>query len=557
MAYIVDTSEREETDLGNLAPSSGASLRAAVRSTFGENASTLIYDAGRLRQANAIPKQRLTVEEAQGRAEAAGVKLPIPEDSYTAEALDILIQRQKDHAALALVQERTPWSWLGSPARGTAMLLTGIVDPLNVASAFVPVVREQRAAAMIERAGASFLARTAVRARIGATEGVAGAAMLEPVVAGLHSTLADDYGMTDSLVNLAFGGILGGGLHSTVGALADFTMPRMRDGTVQDVAPVPIVPREAVAGSAADVVRAASPEVREVAMRGAVADMATGRAPEVEAVLRIGGAEREANFRAWFGASKVVDEQGAPLVVYHGTRADVQEFAPSTVGERFGRSIGYYFTSRPDSADVYARGVAGVVEGKAPEGANLVPAYVKAEKPLVLTTDAVTPEAFHDANFDAHMQAVREGGHDALIIKRQRGDEYDSTMVVAMRPEQVKSAIGNSGRFDPQSGSLTDPLQSAQQRRADRPSAVASSDDATAADQRLTAAPKDNGVEAAQAELDAATARLDDLGANLKAAGRDLTERLDAAMKPFDEAIADAKKMGDAVKALATCGTMT
>ena len=31
-------------------------------------------------------------------------------------------------------------------------------------------------------------------------------------------------------------------------------------------------------------------------------------------------------FRRWFGDSKVVDERGEPLVVYHGTAADFDTF---------------------------------------------------------------------------------------------------------------------------------------------------------------------------------------------------------------------------------------
>ena len=35
---------------------------------------------------------------------------------------------------------------------------------------------------------------------------------------------------------------------------------------------------------------------------------------------------RESNFRHWFGDSKVVDEEGKPLVFYHGSRADIPAF---------------------------------------------------------------------------------------------------------------------------------------------------------------------------------------------------------------------------------------
>ena len=38
-------------------------------------------------------------------------------------------------------------------------------------------------------------------------------------------------------------------------------------------------------------------------------------------------------FREWFGNSKVVDESGKPLVVYHGTSGDFDVFRPSRMGE--------------------------------------------------------------------------------------------------------------------------------------------------------------------------------------------------------------------------------
>jgi hypothetical protein len=560
MAYIVDISEREETDLFNLTPSSGASLGAAVRGTFGENASTLIYQAGQLRQANAVDMPRLPREDAEARVKAAGVKLAIPEDGYTAEALDLLIKRQKDAAALRAVQERTPWSWIGSPVRGAASLLTGVVDPLNVASAFIPVVREQRAAAMLARAGEGFLARAATRAQIGAVEGVAGAALLEPLVAGLHTQLQDDYGMADSLVNLAFGGLLGGGLHSSVGALADFKAPKVRLGDVVEADVPPLVDRTSAPGSAAATVADTSPELREMTMRGAVADMAQGRTPEVERLLTVDRAE---NFRAWFGQSRVVDEAGAPRVVYHGTAADVEAFDAARSGRNYegGGDRGFFFTSKPATAGRYAEQAA--APGREPEGApNVMPVYLSLQRPLVRETSGAglndAPDKWFDANKDALYAEADRAGADGIVI-RGAGQWEGRDVYVAFRPEQVKSAIGNSGLFDPNSPSLTDTVRTMVDQRSARQSAVAEPGSAAAADQRLAHAPKDQNLEAAQAELDAAATRLDDLQRSLEAQGvpRETTARIGEALKPFDEAIADAKRMGNAVRELATCGTMT
>lgn len=102
----------------------------------------------------------------------------------------------------------------------------GALDPINVASAFIPVVQEARYAEWLAAAGESTLARAAVRAKVGAIEGVVGAAAVEPIVyAGAQSEQLD-YGVGDSFLNVMFGGILGGGLHVLGGAAYDWRMKR-------------------------------------------------------------------------------------------------------------------------------------------------------------------------------------------------------------------------------------------------------------------------------------------------------------------------------------------
>ncbi len=58
-----------------------------------------------------------------------------------------------------------------------------------------------------------------------------------------------------------------------------------------------------------------------------------------------------AAFWKWFGKSKVVDANGEPLVVYHGTTHDFNEFKldRSNIENHFGR--GFYFSNNPDDID--------------------------------------------------------------------------------------------------------------------------------------------------------------------------------------------------------------
>lgn len=61
--------------------------------------------------------------------------------------------------------------------------------------------------------------------------------------------------------------------------------------------------------------------------------------------------------RQWFGSSQVVDAQGEPLVVYHGTAADFSEFSAtkhrSILNDQY-QGDGFHFTADPDVAGRYA-----------------------------------------------------------------------------------------------------------------------------------------------------------------------------------------------------------
>jgi hypothetical protein len=103
----------------------------------------------------------------------------------------------------------------GAALLGTDLAVT-LLDPINVASAFVPVVGPARYAMMAERFGT-----VGARAARGAIEGAAGAALVEPIVYSVAQEEFADYGALDSLLNVAFGTVIGGGLHVTAGALGD------------------------------------------------------------------------------------------------------------------------------------------------------------------------------------------------------------------------------------------------------------------------------------------------------------------------------------------------
>jgi hypothetical protein len=154
-------------------------------------------------------------------------------------------------------------------------------------------------------------------------------------------------------------------------------------------------------------------------------ELAAGRAPDVAPVPTTALPE----FRAWFEGSRVVDEEGAPLVVYHGTAANFDAVSPAKLDAE-----GIHLSTDPQTASTYA-----VSRAMDEQGANVVPVYVRAEK--IKEVPVVTTEAIQSARAEG-FDAVRKGDH-----------------IVVMEPKQIKSAIGNSGKFDPNSPSLTDPLK--------------------------------------------------------------------------------------------------
>ena len=56
-------------------------------------------------------------------------------------------------------------------------------------------------------------------------------------------------------------------------------------------------------------------------------------------------------FKAWFGKSQVVDKNGQPLRVYHGTLSQFDEFDPSRGNIEGDMGAGLYFTNNPDDAN--------------------------------------------------------------------------------------------------------------------------------------------------------------------------------------------------------------
>jgi hypothetical protein len=171
------------------------------------------------------------------------------------------------------------------------------------------------------------------------------------------------------------------------------------------------------------------------------------------------------NFWRWFGDSKVVDDQGRPLVVYHGTTEDFASFDKAKIGANYPNvSRAFYFSATPSGAADYALdhagasyarpGMPGVFAGSPADtgagGSNIMPVYLRITNPLRKTAlGNFSPEQWLDKHRDKLLEQARAGGHDGIVIEPGKYFGDRGPVYAVLEPEQIKSATGNAGTFDP------------------------------------------------------------------------------------------------------------
>ena len=143
--------------------------------------------------------------------------IEVGEDGITEGLANLLSERHDRRENLRFTLNRSRGGFgLGAAQFGT-MLAGSLLDPLNVASAFIPAIGQARMATMAARFG-----KTGSRLMAGAIDGAVGATVLEPLVIGQAYLEQDaDYGLMDSFLNVTFGSVLGGGLHVGFGKISD------------------------------------------------------------------------------------------------------------------------------------------------------------------------------------------------------------------------------------------------------------------------------------------------------------------------------------------------
>jgi hypothetical protein len=126
-------------------------------------------------------------------------------------------------------------------------------------------------------------------------------------------------------------------------------------------------------------------------------------------------------FRAWFGQSKVVDESGSPLVLFHGTSADIHSFKGMVWG-----------SADPGLANEYAA----MRDHHGKGGGNVVPLYMRIERPFnadLGLSSTVTVGDFFGAVME---QAVEDNGVGITNALREETDNLLSEIRACARREE-------------------------------------------------------------------------------------------------------------------------
>jgi hypothetical protein len=187
-------------------------------------------------------------------------------------------------------------------------------------------------------------------------------------------------------------------------------------------------------------------------------------------------------FKQWFGDSKVADENGEPLVVYHGTSQNQKGEAFTffdTYGSSYGlMGMGAYFTDNPEVASSYT------TKGKG-DTPTVYPVFLSIKNPLDMDAEADADawisqfddiDQYHDGgtNNESWYRAaedlltdqqiplyegaeimqdgIRAMGFDGITHiggGRIKSDSVKHRVFIAFEPTQIKSATGNIGTYDP------------------------------------------------------------------------------------------------------------
>lgn len=277
---------------------------------------------------------RLSAETARARLADAGMEndIAVAAGGITEAALLTLMDRKRVEKRRQEIFARSEGGLAEGAARFGVAAATALSDPIGGALNFVPVVGQAKYARWLS-AARGLGGRVAVRAAVGAAEGAAGAAIAEIPIYAMRTQEQADYDMVDSLLNVAFGGVIGSGLHTTVGSAAEVISRRLPRAASRETPPARIEPTisepaRAVESLPDDIQRAIfQPGIegtvermpsmaRTNVLREAVAQAAEGHSVDVQHIVDTLDPASAPEFRQWFTDSRAVDASGAPVLVH-------------------------------------------------------------------------------------------------------------------------------------------------------------------------------------------------------------------------------------------------
>jgi len=136
-----------------------------------------------------------------------------PDGKVSVEKAQLVKQLHDEDLARKTIIERGPEGFIPGSLGLLSSFAASVVDPINLATAFIPIVPAGTWALRLGRTG-SLLAR-------GAIDGAVGNTLAEPFVHAAARAGQLDYTYWDSGVNLLMGAALGAGLHAGLGRISD------------------------------------------------------------------------------------------------------------------------------------------------------------------------------------------------------------------------------------------------------------------------------------------------------------------------------------------------
>lgn len=153
-------------------------------------------------------------------------------------------------------------------------------------------------------------------------------------------------------------------------------------------------------------------------------------------------------------SSKVIDENGEPLVVYHGTSSEFNVFNVSEDGD-FGKGI--YFGTTNEDAKTYAR-IDRDMNNRGGSTERTVSGFLNFKNPYMPSNWEWKNETFDSFTDLDTRKELQERGFDGIVVmaKIEKNGKYTKATItnkdnileiVAFSPNQIKSATSNVGTF--------------------------------------------------------------------------------------------------------------